>query len=185
MSLRSNRLLVFLVKAIALVILIGVVWSYISPAYSRLLVGVGNRIAPSDVTLQIEQRTIYFYHETPAGTDKGWILSWSLQFGLVLVMALIGATPGVRWSQRVKFLAVAVVLLFVIHVMAVWIMARLMLSSPVMDKNPLFNLLVTVGCDLFPVAIWGALSLRYWFPEGVPGTEAGARHRERRKKKSG
>ncbi|MCX6000602.1 MAG: hypothetical protein NTU41_13740, partial [Chloroflexi bacterium] len=131
------------------------------------------------------QRTIYFYHETPEGTDKGWILSWGLQFGLVLVMALIGATPGMRWTQRVKFLGAAVVFLFAIHVMAVWIMAKLMLSGANMDKNPVFNLLVTVGCDLFPVGIWGAVSLRYWFPEGLAGTEAGARHRERRSKKSG
>jgi hypothetical protein len=46
-------------------------------------------------------------------------------------------------------------------------MARLMGSSVVMNKNPVFNLLVTVGCDLFPVVIWGGLSLKYWFPQGL------------------
>ena len=167
MSLRSNKLLLFLGKAIALVILVAVAWTYISPAYNHLLVSLGNKIAPSGVTLELEQRTIYFYHHTPEGTDKAWIFSWALHFGLILVIALIGATPGLRLTQRLKFTALAFGLLFVIHVVAIWIMARLMGSSVVMNKNPVFNLLVTVGCDLFPVVIWGVLSLKYWFPQGL------------------
>jgi len=72
-----------------------------------------------------------------------------------------------RLTQRLKFIALAFVLLFVIHVAAIWVMARLMGSSVVMNKNPVFNLLITVGCDLFPVVIWGGLSLKYWFPQGL------------------
>jgi hypothetical protein len=181
-SLRSNKLLLFLGKAIALVILVAVAWTYISPAYNHLLVSLGNKIAPSSVTLELEQRTIYFYHHTPEGTDEGWIYSWALQFGLVLVIALIGATPGLRLTQRLKFIALAFALLFVIHVAAIWVMARLMVSSVVMDKNPLFNLLVTVGCDLFPVVIWGVLSLKYWFPQRL-AKEPKLPSRESRKKK--
>jgi hypothetical protein len=165
--LRSNKILLFLVTAIVLVIFVAVVWTYISPAYNRVLVNLGNKIAPSGVTLELEERNIYFYHHAPEGTSTAWIFSWALHFGLVLVIALIGATPGLRLKQRLKFIALAFALLFVIHVAAIWVMARLMASGVVTDKNPLFNLLVTVGCDLFPVVIWGVLSLKYWFPQGL------------------
>jgi hypothetical protein len=87
-----------------------------------------------------------------------------------------------RLRERLKFIALAFVLLFVIHVVAIWVMARLMGSSVVMNKNPVFNLLVTVGCDLFPVVIWGGLSLKYWFPQGLGG-QPKLPGRERHKKK--
>jgi hypothetical protein len=182
-SLRSNRLLLFLGKAIALVILVAVVWTYISPAYNHLLVSLGNKIAPSGATLELKQRTIYFYHQNPwGGTDSANIAGWALEFGLVLVIALIGATPGLRLTQRLKFIGLAVVLLFVIHVLAIWIAAGLLVRRKILGQNPVFNFLVTLGCDLFPVVIWGILSLKYWFPEGLGG-QPKLSGRESRKKK--
>ena len=90
--------------------------------------------------------------------------------------------PRLKLRQRLKFIALAFALLFVIHVVAIWIVARLMGSSVVMNKNPLLNLLVTVGFDLFPVVIWGVLSLKYWFPQGL-ATEPELPGRGSRKKK--
>ena len=66
-------------------------------------------------------------------------------------------------------MALAVVLLFVIHVLAIWLAAELLVRRKIFGQNPVFNLLVTVGCDLFPVVIWGGLSLKYWFPQGLGG----------------
>ncbi|MBM4463397.1 MAG: hypothetical protein FJ012_08690 [Chloroflexi bacterium] len=132
-----------------------------------------------------EQRKVYFYHHAPEGTSWAYIDSWALHFGLVLVIALIGATPGLRLKQRLKFIALAFALLFVIHVTAIWVMARLMASSVVMNKNPWFNLLVTVGCDLFPVVIWGIFSFKYWFPQGLARERvlpAPGSHRQKTKK---
>jgi hypothetical protein len=164
-SLRRNKLLLFLVEAVIFVILIAVAWTYISPAYNHLLLGTVDKIAPSDVTLELQQSTIYFYHDTPYGTDSANIPSWALQFGLVIVIALIAATPGLRLTQRLKFIVLAFMLLFVIHIAAVWIAAGLLARRVIFGENALFNFLVTLGCDLFPVVIWGVISLRYWFPK--------------------
>ncbi|MBM4463937.1 MAG: hypothetical protein FJ012_11550, partial [Chloroflexi bacterium] len=111
---RRNKILLFLVTATVLVIFVAVVWTFISPSYNRVLVNLGNRIAPSSVTLELEERNIYFHHDALEGRSTAWIFSWALHFGLVLVIALIGATPGLRLKQRLKFIALAFALLFVI-----------------------------------------------------------------------
>lgn len=149
-----------------------VVWTYISPAYNHLLVSLGNKIAPSDVTLELDQDTIYFYHyyhyPYPEGAaDKAWIPSWGIHFGLILVIALIGATPGLKLTQRLKFIALAAIILFVIHVVIIWFASELLVRRILFGNNPFFNLLVPLGCDLFPVVIWSILSLKYWFPQGL------------------
>ena len=87
------RFLPFVGKAIAFLVAISLVWYFIAPGYNTVLAAVSGKLLPSQSTLTVDQGTIYIY--PPAGSEAaGGIYASALHYGLVLVVALILATPG-------------------------------------------------------------------------------------------
>ena len=145
---------------------------HIDPAYNRLLVGASSNLVPHEVTLAAEGSDIIVDVEIQrpeiSASASGKIESSSLHYGLLFLMALIAATPGLKLSRRAKFGAIALVSMFLIHFITLMVVTRLMLSNVEgggsLASNPWMVLFLTIGCDLFPLLVWGALSFRYWIP---------------------
>jgi len=162
MSLRG-RLLIFIGKAIGFLLAGAVIWYFIAPAYNRLLLATTSVFIPSDPMLVLRQDTIYIYSQASAQPVGGIYIS-ALHYGLILVVALILATPGMKPLKRLKFTAIALVAIFAVHLTSVTLFAQTALSTTTqsMGQNPLIILFAIIGADLFPVAVWAGLSYKYF-----------------------
>ena len=163
MSLRSKYLAIFAGEAIGCLIAISLLWhSLIASSYNHLLVWIADRLSSSQIVLGDGSANIYFYSADPG---YSWIPGSSLHYGLLLVVALIAATPGLKLRQRLKFIPLALLIMFIIHIITILTFARVARSvSPAhpMNENPWVDLFLVLGCDLFPALIWGVLSYTYW-----------------------
>ena len=175
MSLR-RRLLVFAGAAIAILIVLSLIWTYlISDHYNRALVSVtdhlsGERIILGEdfdkVTRQelgLSESNIYIAEEQNGEIIlHGWIESLSLHYGILLVISLILATPGIAWRRRFVFIPPVLLVMFVLHIITILIFAAVAPGADA-SRNPLVTLFIVVGTALFPALIWLALTFRYWF----------------------
>ncbi len=159
----KGRILPFIGRAIVFLIVFSVVWYFIAPAYNSLLAAVAERLIPSQAILTVQHTTIYI-HPIVDAEPVGGIYASALHYGLLLVVALISATPGLKLVQRLKFFGIAVISLYIIHVITIVSFARAALSSPTpsVSQNPLLILLAVIGSDLFPVLIWALVSYKYF-----------------------
>lgn len=181
-SLVRGRLLRVAVIALAVLVAIALLWPFIAPAYNQLLVWTSSKLVPHEVTLGVESSDIIVDVELQRpemwAVASGRIESSSLHYGLLFLMALIAATPGLKLSRRAKFGAIALVSMFLIHFITMMVATRLMLSNVEsggsLASNPWMILFLTIGCDLFPLLVWGALSFRYWIPRPQKVAQAAA-----------
>jgi len=162
MSLRG-RLLIFIGKAIGFLLAGAVIWYFIAPAYNRLLLATISVLIPSDPMLVLRQDTIYIYAQASTQPAGGIYIS-ALHYGLILVIALILATPGMKLLQRLKFTSIALVAIFAVHLVSVVLFTQTALSATThsMGQNPLIVLFAIIGADLFPVVVWAGLSYKYF-----------------------
>ena len=151
----QRRLLFFVVKVFILVLIFSSFWPFVAPGYTSLLVATSNPLAPSTITMTADHSSIIFHS---AGQEAS-LGTLPFQAGLILLLALIIATPGLKVRQRLKFIVAAAIVMFVIHVASVRIMCSYGLAM-----RPLVVLFASVGIDLFPLLIWIALSAKYWWP---------------------
>ncbi len=172
-----GRLLAFAFVALAILVALSLLWAFFLAApYDRGLVAVTDHLSGAKIVLgeyyseQVQQdlglkKENIYIAEPPAGdVIHGFLETWALDFGLLLVVSLIVATPGLTWRRRLKFLPVAAVIMFVLQMITVLIFAKVSLSGADPSHNPFLTLFITLGTGLFPAVVWGALSLRYWFP---------------------
>ena len=154
----------FIMKAIGFLIIIAVVWYFITPAYNSLLLAVVDKITSSELTLLLKQDTIYIYLQNVSNPIAGIYVS-SLHYGLLVVVSLILATPGLRIYRRLRSIVIAFIAIFVVHIISVALFAQSTLSGThgSMEHNPLIVLFAIIGADLFPILIWGILSYRNFF----------------------
>ena len=167
MKLGPSQFLRFAGKAVACLIPIAAAWYFIAPAYNFLLAHAANLLAPAGYAITAEEYTIYV---TPGPSTAGdWmygINGMDLQYGLLITIALIAATPGLRLVQRAKLVPLVFGAMFVIHTVSVIVFAHVAPSGSPDDvgHNPFVVLFCILGCDLFPVLVWAALSLRHLLP---------------------
>ncbi len=165
MRLRSS-LLFFIGKAVLYLIAIAIVWHFISPAYNDLLAATANLIHPTHTEIvSYGQDTLRVYI---SGSQLAYeIYGLDLQYGLLIVLALIAATPGLRVMKRFKFVLIAFVIMFLIHVASILVFAKVASSatSATISSNPFVILFCIIGPDLFPALVWMALAFRQFFPK--------------------
>jgi len=164
-SLRG-KLLPFIGKAIAVVIVASVPWYFVAPAYNRLLATVSEKLIASQLTLIPQHGTIYIYSQIYV-EPVGGIFASALHYGLLLVIGLIAVTPGLRLAQRLKYVGIAIISMFVIHIITIVLFVNAAVSSEAssMRQNPLIIFFTILGCDLFPALIWGVVAFRYFLPK--------------------
>jgi hypothetical protein len=165
--------------AIVLLILLSVLWIFfLATPYNRALATVADKLSGAKITLGkdfaesdkqalgLEDEGIYVAVAQPGVLElHGVIDGLALDYGMLLLICFIAATPGMTWRQRLKFIPIALIIMFIIHIVTILIFAQVTISSTAMsptNKNPWVNLFITAGCDLFPLLIWGALSYKYW-----------------------
>ena len=162
MSLRAKYLAIFAGEAIGCLIALSLLWHFlIASSYNHLLVWIADRLSSSQIVLGDGSDNIYFY----SGDREAWIYGSSLHYGLLLVVALIVTTPGLKLRQRLKFIPLALLIMFIIHIVTIltfaWV-ARSSTPAHPMNENPWVILFLVVGCDLFPALVWCVISYRYW-----------------------
>lgn len=168
------RLIRFIGAAIALLVIVSILWYVIDPPYNRLLVEVTDPLTSLRIALGDGNSVIYFYFDTPVGEGSIGIKGAGFHFGLILVSVLIAVTPGLTLLRRIKFIAIALGVMFVIHIITILIFAWIIQSSDDPSRfavNPWVTFLVTIGTQLFPALIWAILCFKYWFP-GAESTGA-------------
>ena len=118
---------------------------------------------------------IYFYFDTPAGEGSIGIKGAGFHFGLILLPVLIAVTPGLTLLRRLKFIAIALMAMFIIHIITILIFSWILQLSDDPSRfavNPWVTFLVTIGTQLFPALIWVILCFKYWVPRaGVAGAK--------------
>ena len=160
------RLLRFIGGTIVLLVIGSIIWYVIDPPYNRLLVVVTDPLTSLRIALGDGNNIINFYLETPPGGIIG-IKGAGFQFGLILLPVLISVTPGLTLLRRLKFIAIALGVMFIIHIITLLIFSWILQLSDDPSRfafNPWVTFLVTIGTQLFPALIWVILCFKYWFP---------------------
>ena len=165
MRLRSS-LLFFVGKAVLFLIAIAIVWHFISPAYNDLLAATSNLLHPTHTKIVSRGQDIIRVYLS--GSYRAYdIYGLDLQYGLLIVLALIAATPGLKLIKRFKFILIAFVVMFLIHVASILVFAKVASSatSATISSNPYVVFFCIIGPDLFPALVWMALAFRQFFPK--------------------
>jgi hypothetical protein len=149
-----SRLIRFLLMAAGVIIVLSVLWSFVSSGYGEFLANIARSTVSSEVKVEQNAGTIYFSHFIPYMRGslelKDWVDTAAIQFGLILTIALVATTPGLGLRRRCIYTASAAALSFVLQILAVVIMAK--------TFNSLFFVVVS---DLFPALLWAIFCLKY------------------------
>jgi hypothetical protein len=172
----ARKLIIFVGKVIILIIIMSSFWHFLAPSYNQGLAVVADKVAPSSMAFRAEDNSIFIDSQRDAITVTLKVHGLSLQYGLIVIIALIAATPGLKLKRRLKFIIAAVIIMFFIHVLAVLTMGKVAQSvspeHPSVAGSPLEILFVSIGFDLFPILVWVALSFKYWLPSPQAGSKA-------------
>jgi hypothetical protein len=184
---RTKLVLIFAGKTLGFLIVLSLLWHFVFAApYDRALVAITDSLSSAEIVLGedlggetreafLAESGVYLKDDficlttlQPWGYDLyGWIEAPALAYGMLLVISLIAATPGLVWRRRLKFIGLALVIMFTLHLVTILIFARMSLSG--VNPYPFSTLFISIGTALFPALIWGALCYRYWWPRGAPG----------------
>jgi hypothetical protein len=166
-----SKLVRFLLIAAGLIIVLSVVWSFVDTAYSNFLSLIAGSVVSKGVVIEQSDGTIAFVHSIPYTIDSmrgslqvtDSIVASAIQFGLLLTIALMAATPGLGLKRRFLFTGAAAAVTFVLQILSIIVMSK--------TFNSLFFVIVS---DLFPPLLWAAFSFRYWFSKtGVTHSQEG------------
>jgi len=160
---RRHRLTAFIIKAVLSVIGLALVWPFIAPYYDRILIAVADgMVMPS---LRFASYAGNIYGSTSAGQPIMGIHGAALHFSLILLLALLIATPGLKIINRLRNIGIGLAVMFVFHLVILTVLARLMPSGGGTATPSLripMVLLSTIGLNLFPALVWVGLCLRQW-----------------------
>lgn len=186
---RRGRLFWFVGKAVFFLVLLALIWPFIAPWYSKLLVWPANKLLALSgipVVLYTDEEGIKAHY--PAGDSEGKEpLSWNFPFGIrilgyygiIVLVALFLATPGLRALKKLELTAVGLGIMFFYHVVDLALGVRIV-YRPTSFYNWAY-MLSTFGQFWIPVMIWGLLTFHYWLPR--PGVGM-VNDRKRKKQKT-
>jgi hypothetical protein len=180
---RTRLILVFAGSAVGILIAISVLWSFfIAMPYNRALVAVTDNLSGGRIVLGADagddlRQLFSSIYAIPLEDDylcvvtpgEDWVPFFmplsALHYGMLLVVSLIAATPGLTWRRRLMFIPIAILIMFILHLSTILIIAKVSLSG--VNPFPAITLFITVGTALFPALIWGILCYKYWWPKAV------------------
>jgi hypothetical protein len=180
---RTRLILVFAGSAVGILIAISVLWSFfIAMPYNRALVAVTDNLSGGRIVLGADagddlRQLFSSIYGIPLEDDylcvvtpgEDWVPFFmplsALHYGMLLVVSLIAATPGLPWRRRLMFIPIAILIMFILHLSTILIIAKVSLSG--VNPFPAITLFITVGTALFPALIWGILCYKYWWPKAV------------------
>jgi hypothetical protein len=178
---RTRLVLIFAGKTVGLLIVISFLWSFlIAMPYNRALVAVTDRLSRADIILAADfdeevrqQNSLEEDYICIASRQPGEILLYgyipgsALHYGMLLVISLIGATPALAWRRRFTFIPLAILIMFLVHLITILVFARLSFAGVAAPQQLSVILFITLGTALFPALVWGVLCYKYWWPKAV------------------
>jgi hypothetical protein len=178
---RTRLVLIFAGTAVGLLIAISVLWSFfIAMPYNRALVAVTDRASRADIILAADfdeevrrQNSLEEDYICIASRQPGEILLYgyipgsALHYGMLLVISLIAATPALGWRRRFIFIPLAILIMFLVHLITILVFARLSFTGVAAPQHLSVILFITLGTALFPALVWGVLCYKYWWPKAV------------------
>lgn len=162
-----SKIVRFMLIAAGLIIVLSALWNFVDSGYSEFLGKIASSFVRPEFKVEQSGGTIYFTRQyfifnvegkatqvpVPENYPPGAsIVASAIQFGLLLTVALVAATPGLSWRRRFLFSAIAVVVTFILQILSVIVMAKTL--------NSLFFVIVS---DVFPPLLWAVFSIRYFF----------------------
>ena len=186
---KSKRAL-FLLRLIFFFLLFYSLWYLLSPVYNRILAPVAvqmlklSEIGGRHITVSSEvegERILIF----PVGSETNRDMCFKLKgrvvhFDMVLLFALIWAVPHINWKKRLKIFLLGFAIIFVVHQFKIFVYVKRAYSlnvrvgdvlywSPFQQKvyRYMYNFLLMVSSQVFPVLIWSLLYVKYWWKKGL------------------
>lgn len=149
-------------------ILLALVWHYLAPAYDRALVVLASPLVSSEVALQAEglEITLRYLPLEVRNSPSIWVHGMIFHAGLLLMTALILATPACSWRRRGVGLAAVWPGLLAVHVGSVALLGWGLAWSEGNGPLALARLapimpLAYLGLPALAGAAW---CLKFWFP---------------------
>lgn len=166
MSAPLRELGLFVLRVILLVVVFALLWPLVAPRYGRLVAGGSSRLLADDAVrvwvdeegnLQADRewrnrRGRRVLQASPVGVRGSWE-------GLLLVAALMLATPRLGWKRRLLLLTAAVAALWVFHVLYV-----VAYFQRVFHPERMIYFWFPFSEVWVPLFLWATLSFPFWFP---------------------
>ena len=143
----QHKLIKFVVKVFILILIFASFWPFVASGYSTILAAATNLMAGPTMRIEAEGSLLLLY--SGAQLQPLTLHSLPFQAGMLLLLALLIATPGPSIKQRLTFMVIAFVLSFTVHIGSLIILST---REPAM--RPILVLVASVGVYLFPVVIW-------------------------------
>ena len=201
MRLRINPLL-FVLKLVVLLVLTYLVWGWIEPYYLRVLAlatrgGVWvselsfDPLWRNGTTILTKGTAIYYTHRNfPAGMEPQGIPGDWIMANVVLLVALMLATPAPTWRARAGRFALALAIVLCLQVIDIIVAIKVAYAglfygywNPWLRKAYQFldAFFQSFDTQLFPFAIWAGIHFRELVTFGKPASgngSAGKRSKE-------
>jgi hypothetical protein len=120
----------------------------------------------------VQGGTMDVYHQAPGVTSPIEVAGFYAFFNLVVCLALLLATPGVPARRRAVLVALGIAAMVGVHLFTLYVNLRLtyLFSRQLVHPSRWSAFRIqsgqiltgAVGEQLFPILIWGLLTLRYW-----------------------
>jgi hypothetical protein len=164
---KPEKLTGFAARALGAILIFSFACMLAGPYYNRLLVAAANFITPLNFSLDKLNGDIYFY--SSAGVPLGGIHGTARHFGMVLLLALLVATPGFKSLKRLREIGIGLVIMPVLHTGTLALIAGLAQMSAGTSSNVTNMptvLISSIGLNLIPVLVWAGFCLRRLFQDG-------------------
>ncbi len=158
-----RKLLIFISAFVGVLLVLASLWPWIAPIYTYLLAGFVATWMP-DATVKVRDSASLFIHVPPLGMT---VTLGAMVFNLLLLVALLAATPGLGIRRRLICLALGVLLQASFHVLDIVVSFRANYAVALTGSYSLrflAEVLGGVGEQVSAVVIWVLLSWRSWLP---------------------
>ncbi len=161
------------VRALALVVIAASVSPFLTGPYNGLVASSADAFSPGGISVTAANGWFHLdFLDGVVGTGLN-LHGFMLHFGLILVLALMAATPRMSLVRLAAWLAGAVGLFLVIHMaglsLLVWsLWWAFQDNTSIMDTGQVFAAFA-IFWALVPAIIGGAWCYRYWLPALRPG----------------
>ena len=162
----TPRLLGFSLRALVLVVAIGLLWTFVAGPYSGFLAALAGPLVSSDTALKAVDTRIQINH--PSFAEPIAIRGLVLHYGLILTSVLVLAVGGISAGTRLRWLLSLGVAGVALHAAAVALVARGLIwaSDPASPEGGALVVLrlFAVFWSLLPAAMGAAWIVVYWVP---------------------
>ncbi len=165
--------LLLAVRALALVVIAASVSPFLTGPYNRLVASSADAFSPGGIGVSAANGWFHLvFLDGVTGTGLN-LHGFMLHFGLILVLALMAATPRMSLARLAAWLVGAAGLFLVIHIaglsLLVWALWwAFQDNTSIMDTGQVFAAFA-IFWALVPAIIGGAWCYRYWLPALRPG----------------